>query len=73
MSDPGLAAVLRILDCSIAEWEERRTRQIEEVAGAASSLSDVEDIYDDPQLRLIDQALRDLKLLRKKVEEGKTS
>ncbi|MGD1214320.1 MAG: hypothetical protein ABR861_04960 [Terriglobales bacterium] len=73
MSDPGLAAVLRILDRSIAELEEWRTRQIEEVAAAASSLSEVEDIYDDPRLQLIDQALPDLKLLRKKVEEGKTS
>jgi hypothetical protein len=73
MNDPALVAALDVLDRCIAEFEEHYTRKINEftAAHAESSLSEVEDIQDDPELQLITMALNDLRLLRKKVVEGK--
>ena len=70
MNDPALVAAL---DRCIAEFEEQYTQKINEFAAAhaESSLSEVEDIQDDPELQVIAEALDDLRLLRKRVIEGK--
>jgi hypothetical protein len=66
MGSPGLVA---ILDHCLAELEEYKQQVISELTAAQSSLSTLEDTLEDPEIRLILEAIDYLKDIRKKLLE----
>lgn len=67
--------LVAILDSCIAAVEEVYTQKIHEFAAAhrESELTEAEDIQDEPELQCVRYILDNLRPLREKVAEGKTS